>query len=67
MGPSTPKAYGNFQYINEITDQFTKWTAVYLLTKKSLAYDYFRLFFMSVVIHYGDRYQLMRLNSSVRP
>ena len=55
MGPFTPKAYGSFQDVSRITDQFTKCIAVYLLANKSLAFDPFRLFIPLVVIPCGDR------------
>ena len=50
-----PEAYRGFQYVSKITDQFTKWTVVYLLAKKSLAFDSFHLFITSVVIPCGSR------------
>ena len=55
MGPFTPEAYGGFKYVSKITDQFTRWTAVYLLENKSCAFDSFRLFVTSSVIPCGGR------------
>ena len=55
MGPFTPEAYGGFKYVSNITDQFTKWTAVYLLENKSCAFDSFCLFVTSIVIPCGGR------------
>ena len=53
MGPFTPEAYGGFKYVSKITDQFTRWTAVYLLEKKSSAFDSLRLFVTSTAIPCG--------------
>ena len=55
MGPFTPEAHGGFKYVNNITDQFTRWTAVYLLENKSFAFDSFCLFVTSTVISCGAR------------
>ena len=55
MGPFTPEAYGGFKYVSKITDQSTRWTAVYLLENKSYAFDSFRLFVSSTVIPCGSR------------
>ena len=46
-------AYGVFQYVSKITDQFIKWGAAYLLASKSLVFDSTRLFITSVVIPFG--------------
>ena len=50
MGPFTPEACGGFKYVSKIVDQFTRWTAVYLLENKSCAFDSFRLFVTSTVL-----------------
>ena len=55
MSPFTPEAYGDFKYVSKITDQFSRWTAVYLLENKSCAFHYFRLFVTSTVIPCGGR------------
>ena len=55
MGPFTPEAYRGFNDVNMITDQFTRWTAVYLLENKGCAFDSFRLFVTSTVIPCGGR------------
>ena len=55
MGPFTPEVYGGFKYARKITDQFTTWTAVYLLENKSSAFDSFCLFVTSAVIPCGGR------------
>ena len=55
MGSLTPEAYECFRYVSKITDQFTWWTAVYLLDNKSCAFDSFRLFVTSTVIPCGGR------------
>ena len=55
IDPFTPEAYGGFKYVSNITDQFTRWTAVYLLENESCAFDSFRLFVSSTVIPCGGR------------
>ena len=55
MGPFTPEAYGGFKYVSSITDQFTRWTAVYLLENKGCAFGLFFLFVTSTVIPFGGR------------
>ena len=55
MGLFTPETYWSFKYVSKITDQFTRWTAVYLLENKSCAFDFFRLFATSTVIPCGNR------------
>ena len=55
MSPFTPEAYGGFRYVSKITDQFTRWTVVYLLENKSCAFDSFRLFVTSTLILCGGR------------
>ena len=50
MGPFTPEAYGDFKYVSKITNQFTRWTAIYLQENKSCAFDSFRLFVTSTAI-----------------
>ena len=56
MGPFTPEAYGGFKYVSNMTDQFTRWTAVYLLENKSRAFNSFRLLITSTVIPCGGRF-----------
>ena len=55
MGSFTPEAYGGFKYVSKITDQLTRWTAVYLPENKNCAFDSFRLFVTSAVIPCGGR------------
>ena len=55
MGIFIPKAYVGFKYVRKITDQFTRWTAVYLLENKSHAFASFHLFIPSTVISGGGR------------
>ena len=55
MDPFTPEAYRGFKGVSKITDQFTRWTAAYLLERKSCAFDSFRLFVTSTVIPCGGR------------
>ena len=50
MGPFTPTAHGEYKFVSKITDQFTKWTAVYLLRSKYQALASLQLFVTSTVI-----------------
>ena len=54
MDPFTHEVYEGFKYVSKVTDQFTRWTAVYLLENKR-AFDSFRLFVTSTVIPCGGR------------
>ena len=53
MGPFTPVATGGYTYVSKITDEYTKWTAVYLLTNKNQAPKSLLLFVGSTVISFG--------------
>ena len=55
MESFTPEAYGDFKYVSKIADQFTRWTAVYLLENKSCAFDSFRRIATSTAIPCGGR------------
>ena len=44
MDPFKPAARGGYEYVNKITDQYTKWTAVYLLGTKGQALASLQLF-----------------------
>ena len=55
MGAFTPEAYEGFKYASKITDQFTRWTVVYLLENKSCTFNTFRLFVTLTVIPCGGR------------
>ena len=55
MGPFKPAARGGYEYVSKITDQFTKWTAVYLLCTKDQALASLQLFVTSTAIPYGSR------------
>ena len=55
MGPLKPAARGGYEYVSNITDQFTKWTAVYLLCTKDQALASLSLFVTSTVIPSGSR------------
>ena len=55
MGAFTPEAHGGFKYVSKITDQVTRWTAVYLLENKSCAFDSFSLFVTLTVIPCGGQ------------
>ena len=44
MGPFTPVAIGGYSYVSKITDEYTKWTAFYLLTNKNQGLKSLQLF-----------------------
>ena len=53
MGPFTPVAIGSYKYVSKITDKYTKWTAVYVLTNENQALQSLQLFVGSTVIPFG--------------
>ena len=55
MGPFTPVAIGGYKYIGKITDEYTKWTAVYLVTNKNQALQLLERFVGPTAIPFGDR------------
>ena len=55
MGPFAPVAIGGYKYASKITDEYTKWAAVYLLTNKNQALKSLQLFVGSTVIPFGGR------------
>ena len=55
MGPFTPVAIGGYKYVSKITDEYTKWTTVYLLTNENKALKWLQLFVGSTVIPFGGR------------
>ena len=55
MGPFTPVVIGGYKYVSKITDEYTKWTAVCLLTNKNQALKSLQLFVDSTVILFGGR------------
>ena len=55
MGPFSLVAIGGFKYVSKITDEYTKWTPVYLLTNKRRALQLIQLFIGSTVIPFGGR------------
>ena len=55
MGPSKPTAYGGYMSVSKIADQFTKWTAVYLLCSKYQALALLQLFVTLIVIPLAER------------
>ena len=62
IGPFTPTAIGGYKYVSKITDEYTKWTAVYLLTSKNQALQSLELFVDSTVIPFGGRIVRWRAN-----
>ena len=55
MGPFKPEARGGYEYVSRITDQFTKWTAVYSLCSKAQAVASLQLYVTSTAIPFGSR------------
>ena len=55
MGPFMPVAIGGYKYVSSMTDEYTKWTAVYLMTNKNQALKSFQLFVGSTIIPFGGR------------
>ena len=49
VGPFKPTARGGYEFVGKITDQFTKWSAIYLLCSKDQALASLQLFFTSIV------------------
>ena len=55
MGPFTPVAISEYTYVSKVTDEYTKWTAVYLLANKNEALQSLQLFVGSTAIPFGGR------------
>ena len=55
MRPFTPVAIGGYKYVSKVAGEYTKWTAVYLLTNKNQARQSLQLFVGSTVIPFGGR------------
>ena len=55
MGPLKPASRGGYKNVRKITDQFTKWTVVYLLCTKDQALASLQLFVTTTVIPFGSR------------
>ena len=55
MGAFIPAARGDYEYVSKIIDQFTKWTAVYLLCTKDQALVSQQLFVASIIISFESR------------
>ena len=54
MGLFKPAARGGYEYVSKITDQFTKWIAVYLLCTKGQPLASLQLFVTSTVIPFSS-------------
>ena len=55
MGPFTPVAIGGCKYFSKVTDECTKWTAVYFFTNKNQALQPVQVFVGSAVTLFGSR------------
>ena len=61
-GPFTPVAIGGYTYISKITNEYAKWTTVFLLTNKNQALQSNQLFVGSTAIPIGGRTVRWRAN-----
>ena len=57
-----PVARGGYKNVRKITDQFPKWTVVYLLCTKDQALASLQLFVITTVIPFGSRTVTWRAN-----
>ena len=64
--PFKPRAREGYEYVSKITDQFTKWTAVYLLCTKDEAFASLQLFVTSTIIPFGSRIVTWRADKGRR-
>ena len=55
MGLFTSVAISDYTYVSKVTDEYTKWTAVYLLANKNKALESLQLFVGSTDISFGGR------------
>ena len=62
MDPFKPAARGGYEYVSKIVDQFTEWTAVYLLCTKEQALASLQLFVTSTAISFGSRIVTWRVD-----
>ena len=64
MGSFKPATRGGYKYVSKFTDQFTKWTAVYLLCTKDQSLASLQLFVTSTMIPFGSRIVTWRADKS---
>ena len=64
VGPFRPVAIGDYKYFSKITDKYTKWTALYLLTRKNQALQLLQLFVGSTAILFGSHIVRWRADKS---
>ena len=67
MGPFKPTAHGGYKFVSKITDQLTKWAAVYLICSKYQALASLQLFVTSTVIPLGIRIIRWRTDKGETP
>ena len=65
MEPLTPEALGGYKYVTKISDEYTKWTEIYLLKSKHDALSSFQMFVQSVVIP-GFRMERLRTDKGCK-
>ena len=65
VGAFKPAARGGYEYVSKTTDQFTKWTAVYLLCTKDQTLASLQLIVTSTAIPFGIRIVTWRADKSV--
>ena len=64
MGPFTPVTIDDYNYISKVTDEYTKWTAVYWLINTNQALQSLRRFVDSTIIPSGGRIVDWRVDKS---
>ena len=60
MGPFTPEAVGGYKYVSKISDEYTRWTEIYLLKSKDGALHALQSFVQSMAIPRGVRVERLR-------
>ena len=55
MGPLMPVDIGGYKYVSKVTDEYTKWTTVYLMTNKNQSLQSLHLFVGSTITPFGGR------------
>ena len=60
MGPMLPEALGGFKYVCKISDEYTRWTEIYLLKTKDGTLHAFQSYVQSTVIPGGVRVERVR-------
>ena len=67
MGQFTPEALGGYKYVSKISDEYTRWTEIYLLKSKDGALHAFQSFVQSIMIPSGVCVELLRADKGKGP